>query len=85
MELGAKVRALVHYNAIGTWGWLDTIPRAALDARRMCRMAVGPPAAHGARSPDERLRCSSCLLAILRAVHEVFAHEPLRRLLEGRP
>jgi len=23
VELGANVRALVHYNALGTWGWLD--------------------------------------------------------------
>ncbi len=23
VELGAHVRALVHYNALGTWGWLD--------------------------------------------------------------
>jgi len=33
---GAKVRAVVHYNSQGTWGWLDTIPadvRAALDVR----------------------------------------------------
>jgi dTDP-glucose 4,6-dehydratase len=22
-ELGASVRAMVHYNALGTWGWLD--------------------------------------------------------------
>ena len=24
VELGANVRALVHYNALGTWGWLDS-------------------------------------------------------------
>ncbi|MBU4201257.1 MAG: GDP-mannose 4,6-dehydratase [Verrucomicrobia bacterium] len=24
--LGANVRALVHYNALGTWGWLDQSP-----------------------------------------------------------
>lgn len=23
VELGASVRSLVHYNALGTWGWLD--------------------------------------------------------------
>ena len=23
VEVGANVRALVHYNALGTWGWLD--------------------------------------------------------------
>lgn len=23
VELGARTRALVHYNALGTWGWLD--------------------------------------------------------------
>ena len=23
VERGAGVRALVHYNALGTWGWLD--------------------------------------------------------------
>jgi dTDP-glucose 4,6-dehydratase len=26
VELGARVRALVHYNALGTWGWLDQSP-----------------------------------------------------------
>jgi len=26
VELGADVRAMVHYNALGTWGWLDTSP-----------------------------------------------------------
>jgi NAD dependent epimerase/dehydratase len=26
-ELGAKTRALVHYNALGSWGWLDQSPR----------------------------------------------------------
>jgi dTDP-glucose 4,6-dehydratase len=26
VELGAKTRALVHYNAVGTWGWLDQSP-----------------------------------------------------------
>ncbi len=26
VELGAQVRALVHYNALGTWGWLDQSP-----------------------------------------------------------
>lgn len=26
VELGAQVRGLVHYNALGTWGWLDTSP-----------------------------------------------------------
>lgn len=25
-ELGASTRALVHYNALGTWGWLDQSP-----------------------------------------------------------
>ena len=25
-ELGASVRAFVHYNALGTWGWLDDSP-----------------------------------------------------------
>lgn len=29
VELGAHVRALVHYNALGTWGWLDHSPRRA--------------------------------------------------------
>lgn len=24
VQAGAKVRALVHYNALGSWGWLDT-------------------------------------------------------------
>ena len=26
VEVGANVRALVHYNALGTWGWLDQSP-----------------------------------------------------------
>ena len=26
IELGATVTALVHYNALGTWGWLDESP-----------------------------------------------------------
>lgn len=26
VELGCEVRALVHYNALGTWGWLDPSP-----------------------------------------------------------
>ena len=26
VEVGADVRALVHYNALGTWGWLDQSP-----------------------------------------------------------
>jgi dTDP-glucose 4,6-dehydratase len=26
VELGADTRALVHYNALGTWGWLDQSP-----------------------------------------------------------
>ena len=28
VEHGAKVRAFVHYNALGTWGWLDQSPLA---------------------------------------------------------
>jgi NAD dependent epimerase/dehydratase len=27
VEQGATVRAMVHYNALGTWGWLDHSPR----------------------------------------------------------
>ena len=26
VELGADVRAMVHYNSLGTWGWLDSSP-----------------------------------------------------------
>lgn len=26
VRAGAQVRALVHYNALGTWGWLDSSP-----------------------------------------------------------
>lgn len=26
VELGAEVRAMVHYNALGSWGWLDSSP-----------------------------------------------------------
>lgn len=26
VEAGARVRAMVHYNALGTWGWLDQSP-----------------------------------------------------------
>jgi NAD dependent epimerase/dehydratase len=28
VELGAEVRALVHYNSLGRWGWLDASPVA---------------------------------------------------------
>jgi len=28
VELGADVRSMVHYNALGTWGWLDDSPLA---------------------------------------------------------
>jgi NAD dependent epimerase/dehydratase len=28
VELGASVRALVHYNALDSWGWLDSSPRS---------------------------------------------------------
>jgi dTDP-glucose 4,6-dehydratase len=27
VELGAQVRALVHYNSLDSWGWLDSSPR----------------------------------------------------------
>ncbi len=29
VELGARVRALVHYNSLGSWGWLQDSPRRA--------------------------------------------------------
>ncbi len=29
VEQGAEVRALVHYNALGSWGWLDSSPQKA--------------------------------------------------------
>jgi NAD dependent epimerase/dehydratase len=29
VALGANTRALVHYNALGTWGWLDQSPQRA--------------------------------------------------------
>jgi dTDP-glucose 4,6-dehydratase len=29
VELGAQTRALVHYNARGSWGWLDQSPRVS--------------------------------------------------------
>ncbi len=32
LSRGADVRAFVHYNSFGTWGWLDTIPRESLTA-----------------------------------------------------
>ena len=32
VEVGATVRALVHYNALGTWGWLDRSVLALLGA-----------------------------------------------------
>lgn len=28
VEIGADVRAMVHYNALGSWGWLDESPLA---------------------------------------------------------
>ncbi len=36
VEAGARVRALVHYNALGTWGWLDSSP-----AREDAEILVG--------------------------------------------
>ncbi len=29
VQEGARVRAMVHYNALGTWGWLDSSPQRA--------------------------------------------------------
>lgn len=29
VQQGAQVRAMVHYNSMGTWGWLDQAPEAA--------------------------------------------------------
>lgn len=28
---GLEVRAFVYYNSFGTWGWLDTLPKAVMD------------------------------------------------------
>jgi NAD dependent epimerase/dehydratase len=36
VEAGATVTALVHYNALGTWGWLDASP-----ARHEARVVAG--------------------------------------------
>jgi dTDP-glucose 4,6-dehydratase len=32
VDLGAKVRALIHYNASNHWGWLETLPKETLEA-----------------------------------------------------
>ena len=31
LEKGYSVRAFVHYNSFGRWGWLDTLPKEKLD------------------------------------------------------
>ena len=36
VELGAEVRALVEYNSLGSWGWLDESP-----ARRDVEVGLG--------------------------------------------
>ena len=48
LNAGAAVRALALYNSFGTWGWLDTIPRPALDAVEVVTGDVRAP--HGMRS-----------------------------------
>ena len=48
LDAGATVRALALYNSFGTWGWLDTIPRAALDAVEVVSGDVRDP--HGVRA-----------------------------------
>ena len=49
-EEGARVRALVHYNALGTWGWLDHTPASSqmevfagdvTDRDSVCRACAG--------------------------------------------
>lgn len=30
LEMGAAVRAFVHYNSLNSWGWLDTFPKNVL-------------------------------------------------------
>jgi len=32
LEMGYDVRAFVHYNSFGTWGWLDSLPKEKRDA-----------------------------------------------------
>ena len=48
LDAGATVRALALYNSFGTWGWLDTIPRPALDAIEVVTGDVRDP--HGVRA-----------------------------------
>ena len=31
IRLNCRVRAVVHYNSFGTWGWLDSLPKELLD------------------------------------------------------
>ena len=31
LEKGYEVKAFVHYNSFGRWGWLDTLPKEKLD------------------------------------------------------
>ena len=31
LTLGARVKAMVFYSALNSWGWLDTLPQTALD------------------------------------------------------
>ena len=32
LERGLDVRAFVHYNSLGTWGWLDSLPKDVKDS-----------------------------------------------------
>jgi NAD dependent epimerase/dehydratase len=44
LDAGANVRALALYNSFGSWGWLDALPRPALDAIEVISGDVRDPA-----------------------------------------
>ncbi len=48
LEAGCGVRALALYNSFGTWGWLDALPPATLDAIEVITGDVRDP--HGVRA-----------------------------------
>mgnify|MGYP002568287977 CR=1 FL=1 len=40
---GFDVRALVHYNSLGSWGWLETLPREIMDGVEVVQGDVRDP------------------------------------------
>ena len=44
---GIEVKAFVHYNALGTWGWIDTFPKELKDSIEVFAGDIRDP--HGVR------------------------------------